>query len=518
MTLSLRLPAALLAAASLAAPAAAQISTPPSFSYDLAIDSGWVANTGAREEVVASFSVVATGVPWMRLQFEDVILAGSPNDESGSLLRITSHLDGAVQELNAHHVLEWRRTSAYFNGDAVQVEIVARPGTGANRVVLRGVTAGEVPLFPETQCGALDDRVLSSDPRVSRVMPIGCTGWLIDDCNRCMLTAGHCFNDASDVSTAQFNVPLSTGSGSYQHPPPQDQYAVDLLSWQFQNGGVGSDWAYFGTFENSNTGLTAATAQGSVFELASSAPPFDPAIQIRITGHGTDSTPPTHNGVQQTHVGPIDQITTTSVRYRTDTTGGNSGSPVIWEQTGQAIGIHTHGGCGATGGANSGTNVGRLSLQNALANPLGICATCGEAETYCQGKINSSFCVPFMTASGAASATSTTPFQLRGNDILDDEFGFLLYGQNGRSNLAFHGGTLCVKAPLTRNLPPKNAGSNGTGFCRGILNTNFNKRIQSGADPTLSVGAQVNAQYIYRDPADSFGDGLTDAVEFIIAP
>ncbi len=510
--------AACLVAALLTATASAQIATPPSFQYGGGTDSGWVRYDGDAREVISSFSVVATGVPWMRLQFADVRLSGSPNDESGSILRITSHLDGAVQELNAHHVLEWQRTSAYFNGDAVQVEIIAQPGTGPNRALLRAVTAGEVPAFPETQCGAVDDRVLSSDPRVARVMPIGCTGWLIDDCNRCMLTAGHCFNDSFDINTAQFNVPLSTSGGSYQHPPPQDQYAVDPISRQFESGGVGSDWSYFGTFDNSTTGLSAATAQGAVFELLSAAPNFDPSIQIRITGHGVDSTPQSHNGVQQTHVGPVASITSTTVRYQTDTQGGNSGSPVIWEQTGQAVGIHTHGGCGAGGGSNAGTNSGRLSLQNALANPQGVCATCGTATTYCQGKVNSNFCTPFMTATGAASASSTSVFQLRGNDVLANEFGFLLYTQNGRSNLSFHGGTLCVKSPLTRNLPPKNSGSGGAGFCPGILNTNFNKRIQSGADPTLSVGAQVNAQYIYRDPADPFGDGLTDGVEFVIAP
>ena len=466
MNLPHRIAVRALAAGVLSAAAFAQVSTPPSFQYELDTDTGWVENVGTDPEVVASFSVVAAGVPWMRLAFDDVQLAGSPNDTSASILRITSHLDGAVQELDAHHVLEWRRTSAYFNGDAVQVEILAQPGTGPNRVSLSSVTAGEIPQFPETQCGPNDDRVLSNDPRVARVMPIGCTGWLIDDCNHCMLTAGHCFNDATDIDTAQFNVPLSTGSGTYQHPPPQDQYAVDPLSRQFQSSGVGSDWSYFGTFANAGTNMTAAEAQGGFFELLSAAPPFDPAIQIRITGHGVDSTPQTHNGVQQTHVGPVFSISSSTVRYQTDTQGGNSGSPVIWEQTGQAIGIHTHGGCSTGGsGSNAGTNSGLAGLQNALANPLGICASCGTATTYCQGKTNSAACVPFMTSTGSASASSTIPFRLTGNDVLANEFGFLIYGQNGRSNLGFHGGTLCVKAPFSRKLPPKNSGSNGGGPC-----------------------------------------------------
>ncbi len=140
----------------------------------------------------------------------------------------------------------------------------------------------------------------------------------------------------------------------------------------------------------------------------------------------------------------------------------------------------------------------------------------GVGIKYCNGKFNSLFCLPFLTTSGSASATSTAPYIVTGNDILQDEFGFLLYSFTGRSNLSFHGGTLCIKAPIKRLLPPKSSGSPGTGFCPGELSTNFNKRIQSGADPSLTVGARVNAQYIYRDPADAFGDGLTDGVEFLI--
>jgi len=45
------------------------------------------------------------------------------------------------------------------------------------------------------------------------------------------------------------------------------------------------------------------------------------------------------------------------MRYQTDTEGGNSGSPVIDDATGVAVGVHTHGGCTTGGGGNnSGTS------------------------------------------------------------------------------------------------------------------------------------------------------------------
>jgi hypothetical protein len=366
----------LAAAAVLTAVASAQAEAPPSTWLPLPIDSGVAANTSARPEVVVSFPVVVTGAEWLRLDFAQVRLAGNPLEGDGSILRITSVFDGAVQEMNAIHVRQWQQTSAYFNGDMVIVEVLAQPGTGDNQVVLRGVTAG-LAGTSKSICGPTDDRVLSSDPRAGRLLPIGCTGWLINDCSNCSLTAGHC---TSNISVLEFNVPLSASNGSIQHPPPSDQYAIDPSSLQTNGGqGVGNDYAYFGTFPNSTTGLTAAQAQGAVFTI-SVPPPFNPAEQIRITGFGTDSTPATHNQVQQTNAGPWVTFSGTTLQYRTDTTGGNSGSPVIHEQSGNAIGIHTHGGCDSSGGQNSGTGLNHPGMQAFLADPKGICFAGGMSE------------------------------------------------------------------------------------------------------------------------------------------
>jgi V8-like Glu-specific endopeptidase len=316
----------------------------------------------------------------MRLAFSEVQLSGNPLDGSGSYLRVTSLRDGSEQILNAVHVDQWKRTTAYFNGDEVLVEVVGTPGTGANRVVLESVTVGE-PVFEESQCGPTDDRAPSSDPRSARLLPIGCTGWTIQDCQGCFLTAGHC---SSGISVAQFNVPSSTSSGSLQHPPATDQYAVDSRSIQSSgSGGVGNDYAYFGCFANSSTGRTPVQAQGPGFVTRV---PTSPAggDQIRITGYGTDSTPLTRNQTQQTHVGPYAGVFGTEVSYTTDTEGGNSGSPIIFEGTDEAVGIHTHGGCISLG-VNFGTSFGHAGLQNFLNNPTGVCAVacgaCGRTAT-----------------------------------------------------------------------------------------------------------------------------------------
>ena len=61
-----------------------------------------------------------------------------------------------------------------------------------------------------------------------------------------------------------------------------------------------------------------------------------------------------------------------TLQYAVDTSGGNSGSAVLNENTGEAIGIHTHAGCNSSGG-NHGTAIDQAGLQSALANPQGVC-------------------------------------------------------------------------------------------------------------------------------------------------
>ncbi len=139
-------------------------------------------------------------------------------------------------------------------------------------------------------------------------------------------------------------------------------------------------------------------------------------------------------------------------------------------------------------------------------------------EVHCTGKPNSLGCAPRVTTLGTPGLSTSAPFDLIGNNIVPNEIGLLVYGTAGRANLDFHGGKLCVKLPATRLFPKQGSGSSAGGPCPGELRYDFNGHLQSGADAALTVGARVNAQWRYRDPAASFGDGLTDAVEFCVNP
>ncbi len=138
--------------------------------------------------------------------------------------------------------------------------------------------------------------------------------------------------------------------------------------------------------------------------------------------------------------------------------------------------------------------------------------------SYCLGKTNSQGCVPFVSTFGSPSATDPQPFIIRGDDVVPQQSGFLIYAYK-KANLAFHGGRLCVKAPFLRS--PAKSPKNLSGMCtQAVLRFDFNKRIQGGLDPLLTSGQTIHAQWFQRDPADpaGFGDSLTDGVRFEICP
>ncbi len=96
--------------------------------YD--VDSGARGNQAEAFETVFENLVRIEDAAWLRIYFGEVTLA------EGSYIRMTSLLDGEVQELDERELALWSNSSAYFNGNAVQVELIAGPGTNGNRVII----------------------------------------------------------------------------------------------------------------------------------------------------------------------------------------------------------------------------------------------------------------------------------------------------------------------------------------------------------------------------------------------
>ncbi|WP_298311200.1 T9SS type A sorting domain-containing protein [uncultured Aquimarina sp.] len=305
--------------------------------YNLTLKSDGV--VGKNNSQVVTEEVSETGATWLRLFFKDVNLGNH------STITITSKLDGATQTLTAQTIKDWNNSSAYFNGDAVTVTLSVASNDKSVGINISALSVGELDPTVKSQCGSNDDRVDANDAAIGRIVPIGCTGWIIT--NGKLVTAGHCVSSRAEI--IEFNVPKSNPDRTIVHPGPEDQYPIGNFVSPYPNSpSTANDWAVFEGFANSQTGQTPIQGQGASYNVVQDAP----GANITITGFGTDTG--IDNQTQQIHTGPLSSTTNTFVRYRTDTTGGNSGSPIIDSATGNAVGVHAYGGCTGSGGSNFG--------------------------------------------------------------------------------------------------------------------------------------------------------------------
>ena len=315
---------------------------------------------GANPTEILIGTIELHNVPWIQLHFSKVNLG------SESYLIIKSLYDNNWQKLDAVSMNQWNNFSAFFNGSAVEIRLFLGQTDHDVFIKIDEINVGEWydGEVIESQCGPTDDRIASNQPATGRLLNIGCTAWIIP--NGKFASAGHCL-DGSSSTIVEFNVPLSLPGGTIQHPGPEDQYSVDVSTKIFTNGGVGNDWGVFEVFPNSITGLMPKEAQGAFWPLVQDLGPDS----IRITGYGVDVG--TANQTQQTHIGPNAGSSGTTMRYVTDTEGGNSGSPVIDGLTNNAVGVHTHGGCTSSGGNNNGTSTFHAAFWAAVDMGAGGC-------------------------------------------------------------------------------------------------------------------------------------------------
>lgn len=371
------------------------------------LDSGLHSDGDVRPVPVFRHTVRVGDAPWLRIHFDDYELG------ERSYITLTSLLDGSRQRLTSRTMQEWGGRSAFFNGGAVTIALAVAPGEEGIFFRVGEIVVGEhlgdavtvqAPDAIDTLCEGTDERVLSDDPRVGRLIhnnsPV-CTAWI--GSNGALMTAGHCVDfdpdglgpdlpdgvlDLLPGDVVEFNVPASLPDGTPQFADADDQYPVvlDSFVWNFDGSGqgLGKDWAVFAVSPNANTGRLPQHAQGpgAFFRLTRETPQIDTDL-IRITGFGVDDDPVGTTGgrnednqVQQTHAGPYRGQSSSGADvwhdHRADTRGANSGSPMIWEANGFAIGIHTNGGCGGTEGnptgANAGTSFAHAPLEAALQN------------------------------------------------------------------------------------------------------------------------------------------------------
>lgn len=377
------------------------------------LDSGVLGNDKAEPKVVfsriASVPGGAAAAPWMRLVFDRLDLA------EGSFVRITSLTDGDAQVLDAAAAAEWGNTTAYFNGGAVLVELIAGPGTTANSVVLSRSVAGMTGGVTDRRvCDSVDNRTASNDARVARLLsvtlplpqcpgelPCGsitaglCSAEIIDvpladnAMDRVLVSAGHCFNAAAGggsrpMTVAQFGPVPDTDPTTcdMRMPAVAKQFAVNSARLRYNDpGDCGNDWAVFACCKNPTTMKTVFEEQNAAFTLAPAAPADGAAISK--VGFGADGPAtarycdcvPGHpesakNATQQTSAGTVTAVVGVDwvIRHNCHTCGGDSGCALI-DGMGRLVGIHTAGQCqpNPTPPRNCGAVITNPNLQAAIA-------------------------------------------------------------------------------------------------------------------------------------------------------
>ena len=272
-------------------------------------DSGVLVNGDAVSKTVYEHTVQVNNAAWLRIYLGDVQLG------QGSFVRFTSLLDGEVQELDADGLAMWENSSAYFNGDAVTVELVAGAATALNRIKIEMVARtiiDEAQLgcgFPCGICGP-DDRVPSSVNFASRLLPAGCTATLYTSTS-CLVSAGHCIFGSMVI---QFNVPPSNSNCSTNNPPVADQFPI--LTVDFINNGIGDDWSVM-TSGTNNLGETAFQRYGE--RLPISDVPVATGDPLTVWGYGIDSEC-TRSQVQQISLGFVTSVDSTFFNHDVDIT------------------------------------------------------------------------------------------------------------------------------------------------------------------------------------------------------
>ncbi len=132
----------------------------------------------------------------------------------------------------------------------------------------------------------------------------------------------------------------------------------------------------------------------------------------------------------------------------------------------------------------------------------------------CTPKLNSQFCLPTMSMSGRLSATGQDDLHLLASNVINNKSGLLFWGF-AETAQPFQGGLKCVAQPTIRTTLLSSGGNAGPNDCSGVFDFAFT-RAYANANGFNAPGSVIFAQYWYRDPGDSYGTGLSDAVAVVM--
>jgi hypothetical protein len=294
---------------------------------------------------------------WIRIEI-DVL---NTDIDEATVLVITSKKDKFQQTFDNIEVLrQWGGKSAYFNGDSVMIEL---KNQGMYRrcpaqVVITGAVTDDFKQQPRSE--QVNAGTVTKFRREGRLMPAGCTAFIINDGNGGMLSSASCLGaQENEALIVQFHVPEPDEQGRISHPRPDHQYPVDLRSIQKASQvKEGEDWMYFGTFKNSNTGKHAYEVQKSRHKLGKSHHMKETFEQMAVTGY-TGSL-----GQRTVEVDKMEGVQVEGFILK-DLPHGFNGAALMDTKTQRIVAIYN--------GNGHATSVTHPELIRALKNPLGVC-------------------------------------------------------------------------------------------------------------------------------------------------
>jgi hypothetical protein len=125
-----------------------------------------------------------------------------------------------------------------------------------------------------------------------------------------------------------------------------------------------------------------------------------------------------------------------------------------------------------------------------------------------------------LTATGAASASASSGFQIATSAVEGSKDGLFFFGANGRQAKPWGNGTSyqCVVPPVKRAGVQKGQGTDGK--CDGTFARDLNALWSSAPAKNPGAGALVQAQLWYRDPFNTSNQttSLSNAIEFCVGP
>ena len=171
-----------------------------------------------------------------------------------------------------------------------------------------------------------------------------------------------------------------------------------------------------------------------------------------------------------------------------------------------------------------GTGLDVLSFVSLTSGPYGPAldnvTMFRSPHTYCAAGTSASGCHASLAATGTASASAASGFDLRASSVEGLRDGIFFFGTNGQQTIPWGNGTSyqCVAPPVSRAGLLTGVGTSGE--CDGSFSQDLNELWTATPPKNPGAGAVVQAQLWYRDPFNTSNrtTSLSDAIEFTVAP